>query len=326
MKAVALAGESRRRRRADRRREPRRRPNAASNRHWMRDRHRQLRGRLIHATTGTTIKVPSHVERDHAGMAEAAAGEPLVQVFAMRSVPTPAAQHPRDQRAGRVRDESRRQDQCRPQWQSAARSSARARRRAISRPSMPLPTSPMKMRARGKLKGRKPSDRRGKHARSGQHAVRLRAAQATPAPQNTKIACDRKMPSMPSMKLCRLMNQTMPSTTQDHSNPDHADGNRKPLFDRSRHKDQRRDHRQQKHHRGKTVRGETRAGGQSAMIVHPSDRGDDGDRRSPAHGAASRDSCGRNNAGAARAGQYRDHDADAAAARRRLRCERRRPG
>src|SRR5690349_5701450 len=43
-------------------------------------------------------EVPSRVKQDDARMALPAAREPLVEMLAVRTIPTPAAQHARDQR------------------------------------------------------------------------------------------------------------------------------------------------------------------------------------------------------------------------------------
>ena len=83
---------------------------------------------------------------------------------------------------------------------------------AIRRPSTPLPTSPMKMRARGKLNGRNPAAAAANTSISpacGSPTCR----QSSASEASTKIACAARMPSMPSMKLCRFTNQTIASAT-----------------------------------------------------------------------------------------------------------------
>src|SRR5690349_20081701 len=60
------------------------------------NRHRQIRRPVDpRYDRQSDHEVPSHVERDDAGMAEAAAGEPLIQVLAVRTIPTTAADHAR---------------------------------------------------------------------------------------------------------------------------------------------------------------------------------------------------------------------------------------
>jgi hypothetical protein len=75
---------------------------------------------------------------------------------------------------------------------------------ASQKPSAVLPTSPMKMRARGKLNGRKPSATAAPitHSQYGATPPAVRREQRERAGAERGLA--RGQPFKPSMKLCRL--------------------------------------------------------------------------------------------------------------------------
>ena len=79
---------------------------------------------------------------------------------------------------------------------------------AIMQPRKPLPASPMKMRAGGKFQTKKPATQAANATASSQSPVGSVSHQTSAPPRTTTIASRLAMPSMPSMKLKRLIDQT----------------------------------------------------------------------------------------------------------------------
>src|SRR5690606_40422762 len=84
---------------------------------------------------------------------------------------------------------------------------------ATAKPSAPLPTSPMKIRARGKLNGRNPMHAAISASASHAHTPLATHASATP----TTSACDAAIPLMPSMKFQMLVSTSTASTATTRS-------------------------------------------------------------------------------------------------------------
>ena len=163
-------------------------------------------------------------------------------------------------------------------------------------------------------------------ARGGEHATARRPRRGSPprvtrsnaSTPNTKIACVARMPSMPSMKLCRLIDQTIASDRPASDQTtccerDRRDGDRRP------ERNQRAIHRRNRIAAATQCASEAPARGQAAMVIDPADRGDQRDRRQQRRTeppTATR-VAGRHHAASHAAAEYRDDDADAAAARRR---------
>src|SRR5258707_776829 len=80
--------------------------------------------------------------------------------------------------------------------------------RASTRPKKPLPASPMKIRAGGKFQHKKPPTQAAKRTATAQSPAGWTSHQITAPPAATQMASTLAMPSIPSMKLKRLIDQT----------------------------------------------------------------------------------------------------------------------
>ena len=90
---------------------------------------------------------------------------------------------------------------------------------ASENPTNPLPTSPMKIRAEGKFQQRNPAA-----DPASAYSANLKLSSSPPIPTrtapalDTNTACAAANPSIPSMKLNELIDQTIPTAPTTHPN------------------------------------------------------------------------------------------------------------